>query len=146
MHQTAPYPEILAELVDQLHYREAEGWEYRLEEDLQRDKPGRHTGESRGLTLVIQRCGPDSYHPESIIAVSHYFPVPPATFNQRSWLWWLFERLGDVELHERMENFKVNGEPVFPPAHGPGNDPYLVLVYGTDEDRRTSFRGDLNQE
>ena len=144
MHQVAPYPHELAELVSQLSYKAGEGWKIWLDDDLQRDKPGRHSGESRGMTLVVQRCGPDSYAPESIIAVNHYFPVPPATFNRRSWQWWLFERIGDVELHERMENFKIDGRPAYPPAHGPGNSPYLVLTYGTDEDRRTSFRGDVN--
>lgn len=32
----------------------------------------------------------------------------------------------------------------FAPNHGPGNDPYTVRQLTTDEDRRTSFRGDLN--
>jgi hypothetical protein len=30
------------------------------------------------------------------------------------------------------------------PSHGPGNDPYLIREIGTDLDRRTSFRGDVN--
>ena len=45
-----------------------------------------------------------------------------------------------------MENFRIGGKPAYPPAHGPGNSPYLVLQYGTDEDRRMSFRGELNPE
>lgn len=32
----------------------------------------------------------------------------------------------------------------YAPLHGPGNDPYLIAELATDEDRRTSFRGDLN--
>ena len=143
MQQTAPYPDTLADLVGRLSYRESEGWRVWLDDDLQRDKPGRHAGESRGMTLVVQRCGPDSYNPDSTIAVNHYFPVPPATYNARSWQWWLFEQIGLVELHERMEMFLIDGKPAYPPAHGPGNSPYLVLAYGTDEDRRTSFRGEL---
>jgi hypothetical protein len=59
---------------------------------------------------------------------------------------WLFDQIGLVELHERMEFFKIDGEPASPPAHGPGNDPYLLLEYGSDTDRRTSFRGDLNPD
>ena len=105
MSQTAPYPDVLASLVQRLRYREHLGWKVWLEDDLQRDKPGRHTGESRGMTLVVQRCGPDSYHPENKIAVNHYFPVPPATYNEASWQRWLFDRLGDVDTHERMEDF-----------------------------------------
>jgi len=146
MRQFAPYPHILADLVKRMSYKADEGWQIRLEDDLQRDKPGRHTGESRGMTLIITRVGPDSYHPENIIAVNHYFAVPPATYNERSWEWWLFQRLGDVEDHERMENFRIDGKPVYPPSHGPGNDPYLVLHYGSEADRRTSFRGELNDD
>ena len=146
MAQTAPYPEELAALVGELSYRESEGWRTWLEDDLQRDKPGRHSGESRGLTLVVQRCGPDSYAPESIIRVNHYFAVPPATYDRRSWQWWLFETIGLVELHERMENFRIGGQPAYPPAHGPGSSPYLVLQYGTDLDRKTSFTGDVNED
>jgi hypothetical protein len=66
MTQTAPYPEILAGLVETLGYREHLGWRVWLEDDCQRDKPGRHSGESRGLTLIVQRHGPDSYHPADI--------------------------------------------------------------------------------
>lgn len=136
MSQHAPYPRELAVLVSQLSYRESEGWKAWLEDMCERD-PG-----SRGLTLIVQRCGPDSYHPERMIRVNHYFPVPPATYDRRSWTWWLFEDvIGQVELHERMENFRIGGKTIYPPAHGPGNNPYLVLHYGTDADRRTSFRG-----
>lgn len=137
MSQHAPYPQELALLVEDLSYRESEGWRVWLEE-MERD-PG-----CKGLTLVVQRCGPDSYHADRIIQVNHYFPVPPATYDRRSWQWWLFETIGQVELHERMENFKIGGKPAYPPAHGPGNSPYLVLEYGTDADRRMSFRGVLN--
>lgn len=138
MTQTAPYPQVLADLVKRVSYKADEDWMIWLEDDLERD-PG-----SRGMTLIIQRYGPDTYHPERKIRVDHYFAVPPATYNERSWRWWLFNYcIRDVEDHERMENFKVDGKVVYPPAHGPGNNPYLVLEYGTDTDRRTSFRGVL---
>lgn len=137
LRQEAPYPETLRDLVIRSSYKKDEGWQTWLA-DIERD-PG-----CSGLTLVIQRHGPDSYHPERVITVNHYFPVPPATYDERSWTWWLFERYGDVELHERMENFKVDGKPVYPPAHGPGNNPYLVLQYGTDLDRRTKYTGEVN--
>jgi hypothetical protein len=139
MRQRAPYPYALARLVEKLAYRKDRGWEVWLSDQV-RD-PG-----SEGLTLVVQRCGPDSYHPEKIIAVNHYFPVPPATFDERSWRRWLFDQLGLVDLHERMEDFVVDGQRPYAPAHGPGNSPYLVLEYGDDLDRRTSFRGEVNPE
>jgi hypothetical protein len=166
MTQTAPYPQALADLVERLRYRQHMGWEVRLEDNCQRDKPGRHTGESRGLTLIVTRCGPDTYHPERKIAVNHYFAVPPATYNPASWQRWLFDRLGDVDTHERMEDFALwpaheDGTPFaetprlgfepklirpYSPNHGPGHDPYRVCEYATDTDRRTSFRGVIDDD
>jgi hypothetical protein len=161
MRQVAPYPDILADLVKHLRYRRHMGWEINLFDDLQRDKPGRHTGESRGMTLVVTRCGPDTHHPDRIIAVNHYFEVPAATYNRQSWMWWLFERLGSVDRHERMEDFALldtekeaacptppgGEEPLvrpYVPCHGPGWDPYLITVERTETDRRTSFRGEIS--
>jgi hypothetical protein len=154
MTQTAPYPAILADLVGRLRYRGHLGWQVWLEDDCQRDKPGRHTGESRGLTLIVQRCGPNTYHPEQVMEVNHYFAVPPATYNGESWMRWLFDRLGDVDTHERMEDFALayEGDPAaavvrpYAPNHGPGQDPYRVCEYATDEARRTSFRGVLDDD
>lgn len=141
MHQAAPFPHVLADLVERLSYREDRGWQVWLA-DIERD-PG-----AAGLTLVVERCGPDSYHPENTIRVSHYFPVPPATYDSRSWQRWLFDRLGDVDTHERCEDFQVRDSPgsehvtrPYAPSHGPGNDPYLVREVGTVADAETSFRG-----
>lgn len=140
--QEAPYPDLLEQLVGRLRYREREGWRYWLQ------NMDRGQG-SKGLTLVIQRCGPDSYHPENVIRVNHLFPVPPAAYDVRSWRRWLFDQVHDVELHELMENFREldddgNETRPYAPSHGPGNNPYLIREVGTDEDRRTSFRGELN--
>jgi hypothetical protein len=157
MSQAAPYPEILAGLVKRLDYRRNLGWDVWLEDDCQRDKPGRHAGESRGLTLIVQRQGPDTYHPEHVITVNHYFPVPPATFGEDSWTRWLFDTLGKVDTHERMEDFtftehgdwvSTQGECVtertirpFAPVHKPGADPYIVHQVASREDVDTDFRG-----
>jgi len=160
LRQVAPYPVILAGLVECLRYRRDLGWKVWLEDDLQRDKPGRHVGESRGMTLVVQRRGRDTYHPERTLPVNHYFAVPAATYNEQSWTRWLFDRLGDVDTHERMEDFAIavdhniapGGEAEecldrpYAPNHGPGWDPYLITVTATETDRRTSFRGELNPE
>jgi hypothetical protein len=154
MTQDAPYPDELAELVSQLEYRKDRDWKVWLE-IMERDAPVKGRAGSSGLTLVIQRCGPDSYHPEQVIRVNHYFPVPPAIYDSRSWQRWLFNRLGDVDDHERMEDFVLvkrgkgdGGEDLrwrpYKPSHGPGNDPYLVRELATEEDQRTSFRGELN--
>jgi hypothetical protein len=161
MQQTAPYPDELAAVVKALRYRQHLGWRVWLDDDCQRDKPGRHTGESRGLTLIVQRCGPNTYDPDEPMVVNHYFAVPAATYNRQSWLRWLFDRLGDVDTHERMEDFAFESETPnrvgaevlgtnralvrpYAPCHGPGWDPYLITVERSETDRRTSFRGELN--
>jgi hypothetical protein len=135
--QTAPFPAILADLVERTTYRP--GWEVRLADE------DRGQG-SRGLTLVVMTKGFDSYHPDrgENYCVNHYFPVPPAAYNERSWRHWLLRAFCAVEKHEAMEFFRIDGECVFPPAHGPGNDPYLVLDYGTEADKRTKYTGELN--
>ena len=139
MGQRAPYPAVLEDLVSRLSYRP--GWTFRLAE-LDRGQG------SRGLTLVITTMGHDSYNPEmgQGYRVNHYMLVPPASYDERSWRNWLFEQLLLVERHECMEFYRIDGQPVYPPAHGPGNDPYLVLTYGTDLDRRTKFTGEVSPE
>jgi len=140
MAQEAPWPEILEELIDRLYYKP--GWMFRL------DEADRGQG-SRGLTLIIKITGPDSYHPERSISVNHYMLVPPASYDRRSWCWWLFQQIMLVEQHEAMEFFRIGRdgwigqERPYAPAHGPGNDPYLILQHGTDLDRRTSFTGQV---
>lgn len=134
--QTAPYPFELAQLVEALTYRP--GFRIYLASNLDRGQG------SRGLTLIINITGPDSYHPEKIVSVNHYFPVPPAAYDVRSWRRWLFDQIGLVELHERCEFFTIDGEKPYAPSHGPGNDPYLIREVGTIDDVKTSFRGELN--
>lgn len=137
MTQEAPYPHDLADLVDQLEYKN--GWRFRLE---QRD---RGQG-SVGLTLTIQITGPDSYDPHQIMRVNHYFPVPPASYLKHTWQRWLLEQVVLVERHEACEFFTVEGVKPFAPHHGPGEDPYTIFEHGSDEQVRTSFTGELNPE
>lgn len=130
--QTAPYPDELDSLVERLKYRK--GWTFSLS-DLDRGQG------SKGLTFVATGTYPDTYHPETLIRVAHYFPVPPAAYNEQSWRRWLFERILEVERHEAAEFFQIDGARPYAPHHGPGNDPYIVFEHGSDEDRRTDFRG-----
>ena len=132
MRQTAPDPILLRGLVGQLAYKE--GWEIWLA-DMDRGQG------SEGLMLVIQRYGPDTYHPEQIMRVNHYMIVPAAAFDERSWRRWLLEQFLLVERHEACEFFRIGGERPYAPSHGPGNDPYLIREVGTAEDAETSFRG-----
>lgn len=148
--QTAPYPGLLASLVERSRYRP--GWKVWLE-NTDRDKDGAGNVIGAGLTLVVRTCGYDSYHPDrgENYRVLHYFPVPPATYDERSWRRWLFEQLLLVERHEAMEFFAIQeagpGGPVlsrpYAPSHGPGNDPYIVREVGTELDQRTRFTGEV---
>lgn len=135
MTQAAPYPRALEELVDQLDYK---GWQVYLDAGLDRGQG------SAGLTLVITREGPDTYHPERIIRVNHYMPVPPAAFNSGSWQRWLFEQFLLVETHECAEHFTIGGQRPYAPNHGNGEDPYTIHDPTTGEARRTSFRNVLD--
>jgi hypothetical protein len=134
MTQTAPWPEALERLVKALTYKA--GWTFSLEH------VDRGQG-SVGLTLCILIVTPDSYAPERTMRVMHYFLVPAAAYDERSWRRWLFEQVVLVETHEAGEFFIVDGERPFAPRHGPGNDPYTVVEYATDVDRRTNFRGEV---
>jgi hypothetical protein len=132
--QTAPYPVELEQLINNLAYKAM--WRFDLEY-LDRGQG------SQGLTLIIGITGPDSYHPEKNISVNHYFPVPPAAYDTRSWQRWLFDQILLVERHEACEFFTIGEDKPYAPSHGFGQDPYLIREIGTDEDRRTSFRGEL---
>ena len=115
-----------------------------LMRDEVRDPADTHIGETRGLTLSIITSTINSYPPHGPVRVRHLFAVPAATYNRASWQRWLFQRFLDVERHECMEFFTVDGDKPYAPNHGPGWDPYLITtVEATDVDRRTSFRGDV---
>lgn len=151
MHQSAPFPEALAELVEKCAYRP--GWTIRLE-DMARDlvdpaawarRIDRTDELAGGLTLIITTCGYDSYHPDrgENYRVNHYFVVPAATYDERSWRRWLFEQFLLVERHEAMEFFAIDGARPYAPHHGPGNDPYIIFEHGSDLDVRTRFTGEV---
>jgi hypothetical protein len=153
MTQTAPYPHALAKLVESCEYRP--GWTVELRDLPDRDKDPA-TGEAigGGLTLIITTHGWNSYHvpkpcdlcwmPPMTYGVHHYMIVPAATYDERSWRRWLFEQFRLVESHECAEFFAIDGDRPYAPSHGAGNDPYLIREVGTDIDRRTSFRNEVN--
>jgi hypothetical protein len=143
MEQKAPDPQELFDLVGACRYRP--GWEVAVE-DRVRDRDADGAVLSEGLTLVITTQGYNAYHPEhgENYRVHHYFAVPPATYDRRSWRRRLFERFADVDRHEATEFFAIGDEHPYAPSHAPGNDPYLLRELGTVEDQRTSFRGTLN--
>ncbi len=156
MTQYAPWPDELEAAIAELRYEE--GWRFSLEE-LERDHADVHHGPAGGLTFVIFVPCHDSYHPERYRPVHHYHPVPAATFKRQSWERWLFDRLMDTIRHEAAEWFRFVNDSLhhedqrveaavrrpFAPTHGPGDDPYVLHEYATDEQRRTSFRGELTE-
>ena len=88
------------------------------------------------LTLHIVSSTANSYAPEETIRVNHSFLVPMATYNEATWLAWVFDRIRDVETHEAGEFFTVDGIRVFAPHHGNGEDPYRVWHVGDYADTR----------
>jgi hypothetical protein len=134
MVQQAEYPTILEGLVERLTYRP--GWTFRLQEQ------DRGQG-SFGLTLVVVGTYPDTYNPERMIRVYHYFIVPAAAYNEQSWRRWLLDCCLQIETHECCEFFQIDGERPYAPQHGPGNNPYIVFEQGSDIERRTNFRGEV---
>lgn len=133
MQQWAPYPNILESLVARCKYRP--GWRLALSD--------RARGQgSVGLTLAVWIVAPDTYHPEKEITVVHYFIVPAAAYDERSWQRWLFEQLLLVERHEACEFFQIDEVRPYAPHHGPGQDPYIVFERGTDQEVRTSYLGE----
>jgi hypothetical protein len=135
MKQSADYPEALYSLVKRLEYRP--GWQFSL------GRIDRGQGSS-GLTFCALGYFPDTYDPNTMIHVYHYFIVPAAAYNEQSWRRWLLDCLLKIEQHECCEFFKIDGERPYAPHHGPGEDPYIIFEHGTDLARRTSFRGEVS--
>lgn len=129
MHQYAPYPQDLVDLVAKVQYRP--GWRFILHDDLDRGQG------SQGATLDIITKGYNAYHPDrgEAYSVHHYMPVPPASYTRRDWQRWLFEQCLLVERHEAMEFFSIDGGHPYAPTHGDGHDPYTVVEYAIEQDR-----------
>jgi hypothetical protein len=123
--------DLLAALVSQVTCKP--GWTFHL------------TDEEGALRLVITVPGLNSYDTGRRLTVSHFFPVPTATYNERTWRRWIFERCQGVENHELGEWFKVGGHRPFAPLHGPGEDPYTVHEFRAEIDARTLQDGSISE-
>ena len=159
--QIAPWPIELEEAV--LEFRYKPGWMFRLISDLARDfEPEDHDHEGpaigHGTTLDIISLTYNSYrdyeaHQPPDYRVHHYKIVPPATFKRNAWERWILDQCIEIEIHEACEFARFvegqypTGDDIvrrpFAPLHGPGENPYVIHEYSTDEQRRTSFRGEL---
>jgi hypothetical protein len=125
--------DILGRLVG--HAKCKPGWSFRLDT------------EDGALRLVIRVPGYDSASPDNLrrFVVDHWFPVPTATYNERTWRRWIFERCRGVENHELGEWFRIDGERPFAPLHGPGEDPYTVHEFRPVEDALTTQDGSMRE-
>lgn len=122
--------DVLRDLVSRVTCKP--GWSFRL------------VDEEGSLRLVITVVGFDSYHNDEHLTVSHFFPVPTATYNEKTWRRWIFEMCHRVENHELGEWFKVDGTTrPFAPLHGPGEDPYTVHEFRDEVDARTLQDGSV---
>lgn len=63
----------------------------------------------------------------------HEFVVPVATYDRANWARWVFERLVRTAVHEVCEWATLDGERLYPPHHGDGEDPYVEWHLGTLE-------------
>jgi hypothetical protein len=109
------------------------GWDFEL------------VDEDGALRLVITVAGRDSYNPMRPLTVRHFFPVPTATYNEKTWRRWIFECCRGVENHELGEWFKVDGERPFAPLHGPGENPYVVHEFRPWVDAKTLQNGSIKE-
>jgi hypothetical protein len=120
---------ILSDLVSRVKCKP--NWSFRI------------ANEEGALRLVITVPGFDTYNPDNRLTVSHWFPVPITTYNEKSWRRWIFEQCRRLENHELGEWFRIGDERPFAPLHGPGEDPYTVHEYRDDVDRRTMQDGSV---
>jgi hypothetical protein len=112
-----------------------------------RCKPGWHfylVDEEDAKRLVIAVPGHDSYNPDKPLTVSHFFPVPIATYNEKTWRRWIFEMCRRVENHELGEWFRVGDVRPFAPCHGPGEDPYTVHEFRPEVNAQTTQDGTVH--
>lgn len=121
-HQVGPEETVplLQELVGEVRYKP--GWTFELWDG---ERKGEHYAGSSGLTLSIRAEVQNSVD-GGTVGVHHIMPVPPATWDRRTWQLWVLEQILLVERHEAMEFYRVGDHTPFFPAHGPGENPYEI--------------------
>lgn len=124
--------DVLGAIVERVRCKP--GWEFRLVSE-----------GADGLRLVITVPGLDSSEPNRRVpmTVRHFFPVPPASYNEKTWRRWVFEMCRRLENHELDEWFRLGDERPFAPLHGPGEDPYTVHEFRDETDSRVTKDGSV---
>jgi len=114
MWQTAPFPHDLVQAVGGVTYKD---WSFTI------DYYEREVG-GEGLTLRIRFQAEDHATPGVAVFLIHDFEVPARILDMPSWQRWVFDAIMLAERHESMEEFKINGQPVFFPEHKSTSDMY----------------------
>lgn len=109
------------------------GWEFKL------------IDEDGAKRLVISLDTTDNYNPENYYWINHYHPCPVATYNEKTWRRWVYDKCVATMVHELGEALRFGPDEVRPfvPMHGPGEDPYTVHEWRSEEDARMTQRGTL---
>lgn len=115
--------ELIKEVVKSITYKP--GWTIECEHMVRQFE---HLAGGEGLTLRIQFRAVDSTDPTREVGLDHYFAVPPAMYDRETWERWVFDCIAQMEIHEAMEMFKVDGWAPFFPPHGNmnGRSPYTI--------------------
>lgn len=85
---------------------------------------------SGGWQLFIVSNTENSRKLNERIRVRHPFLIPAASYDYKTWCAWVFDRCIDVERHEAGEFALFNGERLFAPHHGNGENPYITWFVG----------------
>ncbi len=93
--------------------------------------------------LVITIDTVSNYDQTKPFRVSHWHPVPIATYNEKTWRRWIFDQVMRTLNHEVGESLRFAGSRPFAPCHGPGEDPYIVHDSRSDEELRTMQDGSV---
>lgn len=116
--------DVLVEVLERVTYKPE--WFFTLYDG---EREYEHLAGGSGLTLCISTMQPDSRNPGGErVGLAHYFVVPPAAYSAETWERWLLECIIQIEAHEAMEFFKVDGFAPFFPPHGTANGapPYWI--------------------
>lgn len=125
--------DILRRIIDRVKCKP--GWSFRLIED----------DEGFRLRITDWDCK-NAYKPDEDFPLSHFFPVPTATYNEASWRRWVFDCCLGVETHECGEWFVIDGQRPFAPLHGPGENPYVLHEYRPETDALITQDGTMREE
>lgn len=100
-----------------------------------------YDGENNYAILYVYTYNVDTYNAPAMRHTRHEFVVPVATYNKDTWIRWVFDAIVSIEVHETSEWFFVNGERVYAPHHGNGEDPYKQW-YASFPEKKLKAPGD----